>query len=72
MTTDKKHKRVSNVEHMSCLYWPVLIMVLLLNTLVDPVAFGTYYFLGTGNDGYYSDAVGLWEALEPHSSWEDA
>ena len=63
----KKHweaKQYSTLFH--------IILVYLLTTLTSSSACGAYLFLGTGNDGYFTDASGVWSNLEGQQGWEDA
>lgn len=55
-----------------CSVWLILGVATLFTQLYCSHTSAAYYFLGTGNDGYYGDAYGLWSSLSSQPGWEGA
>ena len=72
MYTNYKYlqKKYSKANQYSTLALRILVLLLAIST--SSSVHGAYLFLGTGNDGYFADASGVWNNLQGQQGWEDA
>ena len=72
MVTTKRYKSTQHCQNHGHTKLAVLLFALLSGALICPTTYGAFLFLGTGNDGYYTDVSGLWNSLRTQPGWENA
>lgn len=71
MKTNGNNQLQKGREDYRCSKAVLVILILLLGMFSGSSAFGAYWFLGIGNDGYIRDVDGLYNTLMSTHNWQE-